>query len=791
MNCTICKSRIHTLVILTWFATALTGVAQDCERLWEEGLFGTPGPRFNPAALISWDDGSGSDLYAGRERWDGSTWSEFGGGFDGPVNAFLPMELDGQDVLIVAGDFQRAGGGFVDHIAAWDGSAWTRFASGFDREVHAMAIFDDGTGPKLFAGGQFTNSGGIEVNGVARWNGADWETLGDGLENGSARALHVFDDGSGPALYVGGTFEGADGIESPGLIRWDGIQWLAVSDGMTSGVQGAVYALESWNDGSGQALYVAGQFSQAGSEPANNVARWDGTRWQRLGPGVNARVNTLQAIDEGPRTSLYAGGQFDSSGGAQPSRIARWSGTDWITMSTGMNADVLAMTLHDAGDGPRLYAGGNFSRAGFSGATGVAAWDGVVWSPLGEGLGPDVTVLALASFNDGSGPALFASGEMPYAGAVMTNHVGRWTRDSGWAVLGPGFDAPALALLPSTRSGEPTLYAGGVFAQAGGMPANHVAAWSVSGWQSLGDGVDGTVHALAEFDDGRGTALYVAGEFVTAGRVPAARIARWDGSSWESVGTGLNGPAYALAVFDSGNGAELYAAGEFQFAGDTDALNIARWDGLTWSPADWGINGPIQALVVHDLGNGPTLFAGGTFSVAGRGSANNIAQWDGERWRPLTGGVSGGEAPSVRALLAINDARGPELIIAGAFSDPRRRSPYIIAWDGTLLRDQDFGTDAPVEALAVFNDGTGQAVFAGGQFFNSGFKRSRAIGRLACPPQPCRADFDRDGVLTLFDFLAYQVAFDLRRPEADFDGDARITLFDFLAFQSEFALGCL
>jgi hypothetical protein len=54
----------------------------------------------------------------------------------------------------------------------------------------------------------------------------------------------------------------------------------------------------------------------------------------------------------------------------------------------------------------------------------------------------------------------------------------------------------------------------------------------------------------------------------------------------------------------------------------------------------------------------------------------------------------------------------------------------------------------------------------------------------------CRADFDGDGQLTIFDFLAFQNAFDAGDPLADFDGDGSLTIFDFLAFQNEFDAGC-
>jgi len=54
----------------------------------------------------------------------------------------------------------------------------------------------------------------------------------------------------------------------------------------------------------------------------------------------------------------------------------------------------------------------------------------------------------------------------------------------------------------------------------------------------------------------------------------------------------------------------------------------------------------------------------------------------------------------------------------------------------------------------------------------------------------CPADIDGDGDLTLFDFLAFQSAFDAGDDRADFDGDGSLTIFDFLAFQAAFDAGC-
>jgi subtilisin family serine protease len=54
----------------------------------------------------------------------------------------------------------------------------------------------------------------------------------------------------------------------------------------------------------------------------------------------------------------------------------------------------------------------------------------------------------------------------------------------------------------------------------------------------------------------------------------------------------------------------------------------------------------------------------------------------------------------------------------------------------------------------------------------------------------CEVDFDGDGKLTIFDFIAYQVAFSAGDPRADIDRDGELSLFDYLLFQSRFISGC-
>jgi len=62
--------------------------------------------------------------------------------------------------------------------------------------------------------------------------------------------------------------------------------------------------------------------------------------------------------------------------------------------------------------------------------------------------------------------------------------------------------------------------------------------------------------------------------------------------------------------------------------------------------------------------------------------------------------------------------------------------------------------------------------------------------RATADADGCLADLDGDGVATVFDFLAFQNAFDVGDLTADFDSDLTLTVFDFLAFQNVLDAGC-
>jgi len=351
--------------------------------------------------------------------------------------------------------------------------------------VRALAVFDDGTGPALYAGGDFITATEVVVNCIARWDGRSWSPVAGGVSRSSypsVYALVVYDDGTGPALYAAGIFDKAGGVTVNNVAKWDGRAWHPLSGGIPGGV---VLGLAVFDDGSGPALYVAGGPVATGRREVvtNGIAKWDGDDWSPLGSGIGGRggaggpyVRALCVFDDGSGPALYAGGWFTIAGGMPANSIAKWDGKRWSPLGqgiTGYPSYVMSLAVHDDGTGPALYVGGGFYYAGGIPVQSIAKWDGFSWSAVGPGL--VAPAASMRVHNDGSAHRanLFVGG---YFGDL-----GRVTRWDGaqWSRLGAGTDYAVLALdtFADPGSNLQDLHAGGEFRTAGGAPANHVAAW--------------------------------------------------------------------------------------------------------------------------------------------------------------------------------------------------------------------------------------------------------------------------------------------------------------------------
>jgi hypothetical protein len=541
--------------------------------------------------VLAWRDGQ---LYAGGAftnagpvtavnlaRWDGSTWSQVGGGVAGSGGLFAgspvsTLQVQGTD-LYVGGNFTTVGGNVSAlNVAKWNGSAWSALGTGLkgppnSGPVGALACL----GTDLYAFGNFTNAGGIAASGLAKWNGANWSSFG-ALNGHLTRAIS-----NAGSLYICGDFNVAN-YNSPSnviashIIRWDGATWHGVTGKPAQGTHVFVQALGLGGDG----LYMGGVFNVVGTTTASHIARWDGMNWFALGTGVTGSYNgtslTVRAI-KAQSNKVYIGGGFTTAGALTANNVAMWDGNNWSTLGYGVDAGVVAIET----TATAVYVGGSF----------INAYD----SP-----GSSYTV----------------------------NRIARWDSASGWWPLGLGVGGSVNAICAQGS----VLYAGGSFTTAGGNTANRIAKWDGANWSSLGtgsaNGLGGTVNAILA----DGTSLYVGGSFTTAGGVPAFAIAKWDGSSWSALGQGMSSSSTASVTALAKIGTYLYACGVFTNAdGSVAARNVARWNGTKWEALGSGVGNDMMpgasrgsALAV----SGNNLFIGGTFETAGMCDAGYIACWN-------------------------------------------------------------------------------------------------------------------------------------------------------------------
>ncbi len=482
--------------------------------------------------------------------WDGVSWQPIGSGFDDVVGVIHEWDADGPgpapSTLIAGGAFLAAGVHPARRIAQWDGAEWTEVAPGVSAAVLALCTWDpDGIGSApglLVVGGSFEQLIlGARLNRIASWDGATWAPLGLGI-NRQVWELAPFDtDGPGPnpeMLAAIGQLDAAGGLILRHLGVWDGENWSAAGSPNLAN-NNWIHAAIGWMapNATGE-LVIGGDFSTFAGADANRVARWNGASWDVMGAGVNNSVSCFAVWDADGSGStpphVIAGGHFTTAGGVGANRVARWDGSAWHPLGGGVGGEARTMTTWDAdGAGPGsdlLIVGGVFASASGVTVNRVASWNGSQWSALGLGV-QGQSVDALAAFDpDGGGPAppeLIAGGTFFIAGGLPASRIARWD-GSTWSTLGSGMSSSGQIAVRALRvfdSGSgPSVFAGGVFSGAGGVPVNGIARWDGTQWHPLGLGIDaGYVDTLAVFK----SMLVVGGSFLRAGGAPSAYFALW------------------------------------------------------------------------------------------------------------------------------------------------------------------------------------------------------------------------------------------------------------------------
>ncbi len=533
----------HVLCVWLGLAFAAPTVAQYWS--WQFAPMGLVGPSGydgegycltewqGNAVVGGWFESAGGQPSSHVAIWNGRYWEPMGAG----INTIPNFVLGLQQAVVVGGPFWEVDCEEIVRCASWDG-AWHALPGLPDEPL--CAAYHDG---HIYVGGNLpTGDVNVPFTPFMRWEGLQWVrpagTPGWDLED-EVHALTSY----GGRLHFGGDFS----FDPPGPIAetWGHTAWSEDEGTAAFGAGLTLGWVECFEPGVGN-LFVGGSFQYADGQESRGLVLHAGDSYDPCGdPSADRYVMSMGTLGE----TLYTvcreydgathwrvrayenatwqppqGGDFTDGinaianiggelyvSGFFANGIVRWDDGEWVHLGGGIGMTTFnrhwihALVTYD-GD---VIAGGENIRLpsvieGQGKCTNVVRWDGDAWHRVGGGVGNDVRALAVY---DGD---LYAGTDQSFG----VDRIQRWD-GVGWSGAGaPGNSVWALVV----HEGE--LIAGGAFTSFDGVPANRVAAYDGNAWHALGGGLDGTVRALYS-DNG---VLYAGGSFTTADGAPAARI---------------------------------------------------------------------------------------------------------------------------------------------------------------------------------------------------------------------------------------------------------------------------
>jgi hypothetical protein len=293
--------------------------------------------------------------------------------------------------------------------------------------------------------------------------------------------------------------------------------WAAIGDrGITYGVRDMLIV--------GDLLYV-GNYADSNSLLIYNLASGG---WQRVDLGTSTHIPVALA-NIGNDIYIYS-----------PFYLQKYSGSTLTTIadiefvsnpSATVAYDIVAV-------GNKLYLAGNYSLIDGNAITGIAVYDTVAatWTDIGEGataLGTDGTNIYTGTkmWNGstwtklGTFPATFGiiTSVVPYDAGILvgTNYTGGiyYWDGSAWSLFGGGVNGYVYDIAVYLTD----VYIVGTFTDAG----SRVAKYSGGEWWMLDTGINGTGYSILANDSDGNVDIYVGGPFTEAGGKPAQGIAAY------------------------------------------------------------------------------------------------------------------------------------------------------------------------------------------------------------------------------------------------------------------------
>ncbi|HXB13564.1 MAG TPA: hypothetical protein VNZ45_16365 [Bacteroidia bacterium] len=365
--------------------------------------------------------------------------------------------------------------------------------------------------------------------------------------------------------------------------------------------------------------------------------------WEPVGEGIHGVDSTYFPILTlcAYNNKLYVGGYFSSAGKIKTNNIAAWDGEKWDPMQGGVYVTVGALFEYNK----FLFVGGVFSSAGKKPAINIAYWLDTAgaaprWYYIDKGVGriemTDVNGKHLMlddgvnAFEEYKGN-LYVGGAFTNAGALKVGKIARWNNIHSWSTVGksmqfkdgtymaPGFEAGHISAMIKYKG---RLYVGGEIGGYMDKSLKDIAVWNDTAFHGLSQVIPENgpheISCMAIYD----SCLYVGGTFHTNQNYG---IAKWDGNKWTVIeAIQGHGQINSMTVLNG----KLYIGGRFDSIGNKIANNIAVWNGKTIEHVGAGFlhggkfKGVVNALCVYK----GELYAGGSFTSSGGKTVMNIAK---------------------------------------------------------------------------------------------------------------------------------------------------------------------
>lgn len=250
------------------------------------------------------------NIYAGSPggifKWNGTTWLSIGANLkykSGSARVW-DISISSTGDVYVGGAFDEIGGQSINGIAKWNGTTWSAMGSGFESDVSSIKISKMDEIYVLAPSGNKT---------AFKWdpNTSIWNSLGN--TNGPSSAMAIAPDGT---LYLGGLFSKINNTAVVnGVAKWDGTSWSALGTGINGVSQkrsDQIYSIVVADNGID--VYFGGKFSTMNNN-IKSIAKWNGSSWSAL-PGLKSGENNIGIASNGDvyvRGALENGSNTTSS----------------------------------------------------------------------------------------------------------------------------------------------------------------------------------------------------------------------------------------------------------------------------------------------------------------------------------------------------------------------------------------------------------------------------------------------------------------------------------------------